>query len=85
MTTGAFAASTLWLIKVAGKWEVVRALVHSGPLICKAYGSQELPSFKEAVNVERVHLYTDSLIIDNGHSRMPCPSQILEVKLVIVF
>ena len=56
-TTGAFAASTLWSIKVAGKREEVRALVHSGPLICKAYGSRELPSFKEAVNVERVHLY----------------------------
>ena len=56
-TTGAFAASTLWSVKVAGKREVVRALVHWGPQICTAYGSRDLPSFKEAVNVERVHLY----------------------------
>ena len=40
-----FAASTLWSIKMAGKREQVRALVHSGPLNCKAYGSRELPSF----------------------------------------
>ena len=80
-----FAASTLWSTKMAGKREQVRALVHLGPLNCKAYGSRELPSFKEAVKVDRVRLYTDSLNIDNGHNRMPCPSQILEVKLVIVF
>ena len=31
MTTGAFAASTLWSVKVAGKREVARALVHWSP------------------------------------------------------